>query len=405
MEATALGIGILASPLGHTRPSKSRASPQREGGRAPAGTTTATTRAAAADEVFEARRGRAGRHAMGRAMRWLKKVLTGGKKEGSKDQSTAAPPIERRRWSFAKARSSVADASRRPSVTAVVAGELSQSRPCGCGEAGAAVLIQKAFRGYLARKALRALKSLVKLQALVRGYLVRKQAATTLHRLQALMRLQASSHALKNLSSRRSIEQERKASLPVAHRRRLSEGGAGDAGFDRSPRIVEMDTCQLRCRSSRIAGRYAADPQAPPPSSPLAYLCKPPSRLQLRELEPRQPKTTQNTPRLPAVVPSGSPAKGRPSCGGGVGRESSSPRYMADTASSVARGRCQSAPRQRHGHNGAAAPGLARAGSRKAAPQSQDSFSFKSSEATSRVEDYSEMSDEVTRDYYLDQLW
>lgn len=244
----------------------------------------------------------------------------------------------------------------------------------------------------------------MKLQALVRGYLVRKQAATTLHRLQALMRLQASSHALKNLSSRRSIEQERKMSLPVAHRRRLSEGGAGDAGFDRSPRIVEMDTCQLRCRSSRIAGRYAAaDPQAPPLSSPLAYFCKPPSRLQLRELEPRQPKTTQNTPRLPAIVSGGSPAKGRPSCGGG--RESSSPRYMADTASSVARGRCQSAPRQRHGTNAAGAPGLARAGSRKAPPQSQDSFSFKSSEACSRVEDYSEMSDEVTRDYYLDQLW
>ncbi|KAM3405456.1 hypothetical protein ACQJBY_008126 [Aegilops geniculata] len=340
---------------------------------------------------------------MGRAMRWLKKLLTGGggKKEVTKDQSAAVPPIERRRWSFAKARSSVADASRRPSVTAVVAGELSQSqaRPCGCGQAReteAAVLIQKAFRGYLARKALRALKSLVKLQALVRGYLVRKQAATTLHRLQALMRLQASSHALKNLSSsRRYIEQERKTSAPVAHRRRLSEGGGGD---DRSPRIVEMDTCQLRCRSSRIAGRYAAaDPQAPPPSSPLAYFCKPPSWLQLRELEPRQPKTTQNTPRLPAIVPGGSPAKGRPSCGGGGGaRESSSPRYMADTASSVARGRCQSAPRQRHGNNGAA---------RKAAPQSQDSFSFKGSDATSRVEDYSEMSDEVTRDYYLDQLW
>ena len=346
---------------------------------------------------------------MGRAMRWLKKLLTGGggKKEGAKDQSAAAPPVERRRWSFAKARSSVADASRRPSVTAVVAGELSQSqaRPCGCGQAReteAAVFMQKAFRGYLARKALRALKSLVKLQALVRGYLVRKQAATTLHRLQALMRLQASSQALKNLSSRRSIQQERKTSVPVAHRRRLSEGGAGD---DRSPRIVEMDTCQLRCRSSRIAGRYAAaDPQAPPISSPLAYFCKPPSRLQVRELEPRQPKTTQNTPRLPAIVPGGSPAKARPSCGGGGGRESSSPRYMADTASSVARGRCQSAPRQRHGSNN---PALARGGSRKAAPQpqSQDSLSFKSSEACSRVEDYSEMSDEVTRDYYLDQLW
>lgn len=55
-----------------------------------------------------------------------------------------------------------------------------------------------------AKKALRALKSLVKLQALVRGYLVRKQAATTLRRLQALMRVQA-----KTASSRKSIEQVR----------------------------------------------------------------------------------------------------------------------------------------------------------------------------------------------------
>jgi len=55
-----------------------------------------------------------------------------------------------------------------------------------------------------ARKALRALKSLVKLQALVRGYLVRKQAATTLRRLQALVRLQA-----RTASSRKSVEQVR----------------------------------------------------------------------------------------------------------------------------------------------------------------------------------------------------
>lgn len=214
--------------------------------------------------------------------------------------------------------------------------------------------------------------------------------------------------------------QERKTSvLPVMmHRRRLSEGGGMDAGFERSgsPRIVEMDTCQLRCRSSRIPSRHAAADPAPPLSSPLpCFFYQKPTPSRLHELEtPRpQPKTTQNTPRLGALPPAGiicggvSPAKGRSSCVGGR-ESSSSPRYMADTASSVARtsSRCQSAPRTRQSAHAAPvepkAPGLARSGSRKAQPQ--DSFSFKSSEA-SRMEDYSEISDEVTRDYYLDQLW
>ncbi|KAL5572534.1 hypothetical protein UlMin_022131 [Ulmus minor] len=61
----------------------------------------------------------------------------------------------------------------------------------GSHERWAAAKIQSVFRGYLARKALRALKGLVKLQALVRGYLVRKQATATLHSMQALIRAQA----------------------------------------------------------------------------------------------------------------------------------------------------------------------------------------------------------------------
>ncbi|KAH7519280.1 hypothetical protein FEM48_Zijuj08G0019300 [Ziziphus jujuba var. spinosa] len=56
----------------------------------------------------------------------------------------------------------------------------------------AAIKIQTAFRGYLAKKALmRALKGIVRLQAIIRGRAVRRQAITTLKCLQSIINIQS----------------------------------------------------------------------------------------------------------------------------------------------------------------------------------------------------------------------
>ncbi|KAK3138157.1 hypothetical protein QOZ80_5AG0365260 [Eleusine coracana subsp. coracana] len=58
-------------------------------------------------------------------------------------------------------------------------------------EEQAAVTAQAAFRGYLARRAFRALRGIIRLQALIRGHLVRRQAVSSLRATWLIVKFQA----------------------------------------------------------------------------------------------------------------------------------------------------------------------------------------------------------------------
>ncbi|MED6194787.1 IQ-domain [Stylosanthes scabra] len=160
---------------------------------------------------------------MGRATKWFRGLF--GLRRHS--DSAAPPPStttapkphkDKRRWSFVNSyreknlhqhqhRHQVPHASSAhqdddpPIEVAAVAAAHAPAAAAGLRTAvpsrkeWAAVKIQAAFRGCLARRALRALKGLVKLQALVRGHIERKRTAQWLKRMQTLLRAQARARA------------------------------------------------------------------------------------------------------------------------------------------------------------------------------------------------------------------
>ncbi|KAL6608330.1 hypothetical protein ACP70R_041393 [Stipagrostis hirtigluma subsp. patula] len=376
---------------------------------------------------------------MGKAARWFRNIWGGGAgKKEQRRQQDQPPPISAKRWSFGKssrdsaaaaaaaanaaggnaaiaraaeaawlrsayaetererereqskhaiavaaATAAAADAAVAAAQAAVAVVRLTSKgraapvlAPAG-GRAAAAVKIQTAFRGFLAKKALRALKALVKLQALVRGYLVRRQAAATLQSMQALVRAQATVRAHRAgvpalpqlhhppVRPRYSLQEDTRSehgAPPYSSRRLSASIESSSYGYDRSPKIVEVDTG--RPKSSRSSSRRASTPFpdassgeewcANSVSSPLpCYLAAGPPRIAVPTsrqfpdydwcaLEKARPATAQSTPRYMAAPPT--PTK---SVAGYSPSLINCPSYMSSTQSSEAKVRSQSAPKQR----------------------------------------------------------
>ncbi|KAI3707033.1 hypothetical protein L6452_25198 [Arctium lappa] len=263
----------------------------------------------------------------------------------------------------------------------------------------AAVKIQSYFRSYLARKALRALKALVKLQALVRGHILRKQAADDLRRLQALQallrarasRLQvADPHSPQSTTKKSSYNHHHGPPTPEkcehALRTRITKHnqpsaikhhGSKSFADERNERILEMDTTkphimqQPRRRnlfqtdhisyshSQSLTTSRGSSIQLPglsPSGSCEINSQTAPFKCSAHDIEEETPfGTSQNSPPFYALSFKGNasmrvgpftPAKSDStrSCLSGY---SDHPNYMSYTESSRAKVRSLSAPRQR----------------------------------------------------------
>ncbi|CAN8259103.1 unnamed protein product [Cochlearia groenlandica] len=302
---------------------------------------------------------------------WLRTYLAETDKEQNKHAIAVAAATA------AAADAAVAAAQAAVAVVRLTSNGRNGGYPGGKGAYGtkmerwAAVKIQSVFKGYLARKALRALKGLVKLQALVRGYLVRKRAAETLHSMQALFRAQTSvrsqrnnrsltkdnniyhpRHSLERYDDSRSDIHSKRISISVE--KQSSNNNNNNTNYDEtSPKIVEIDTnYKTKSRSKRmsLAVSECGDDHI--------------INQQGQDFEwsfqgdKCKFATAQNTPRFSSLTANSNgyyhtpPSPAKSVCKDAVFRPSyhglsMTPSYMANTQSFKAKVRSHSAPRQR----------------------------------------------------------
>ncbi|XP_047954114.1 protein IQ-DOMAIN 19-like [Salvia hispanica] len=208
---------------------------------------------------------------MGKASKWIRNLFMGKREDKPKasfppettSTSTslaimvATTPKVRRRWSF-----------KRPPCAKPITHKTSKSfdsiympnqlvdceshQPLNANANAAATRIQAAYRSYLARRALWALRGLVKLQALARGYLVRKQMNTVLRSIHAVMAIQVRARI-----QRIQMGEE----PPVVVGRRRSYTGPSSASDRQLGKEISGNTCDgnilatsrcLRSRSGRV---------------------------------------------------------------------------------------------------------------------------------------------------------